>query len=138
MGDKESCPLCRGTNEMVLWQGGNLRVIAVADPNYPGYCRVIWNEHVREMTDLNDDDRLRLMRVVFVVESGLRQFLRPAKINIASLGNQVPHLHWHVIPRFEEDPCFPGAIWAPPVRVAASARSFDWLKFAAWLSDQLG
>jgi diadenosine tetraphosphate (Ap4A) HIT family hydrolase len=123
---------------MVLWQGDDLRVIAVSDANYPGYCRVIWNEHVREMTDLNENDRIGLMRVVFVVESGLRVFLRPAKINLASLGNQVPHLHWHVIPRFEDDPCFPGAIWAPPVRVIGNARSFDWSAFAAWLNDQLG
>jgi len=50
------------------------------------------------------------------VEAALRQTLKPAKINLASLGNQVPHLHWHVIPRFSDDAHFPDAVWATPRR----------------------
>jgi len=42
--------------------------------------------------------------------------LHPDKINLASLGNQVPHLHWHVIPRFKDDPHWPFAIWGRQVR----------------------
>jgi hypothetical protein len=38
------------------------------------------------------------------------------KVNLASLGNQVPHLHWHVIPRFKDDPHFPFAIWGRKMR----------------------
>ena len=96
-----SCPLCQAVGEIVLWRDQQCRVIAVPQPGYCGYCRVIWHEHVREMSDL---------------AVALREALHPAKINLASLGNQVPHLHWHVIPRFEDDPHFPDAIWASPRR----------------------
>ena len=56
------------------------------------------------------------MTVVWAVEAVLRQALEPAKINLASLGNQVPHLHWHIIPRFSDDAHFPDAVWAAPRR----------------------
>jgi len=111
-----SCPLCRRGAESVLWQDAHCRVIAAPQPGYPGLCRVIWHEHVREMTDLARERRAHLMAVVWAVEEALRQALAPAKINLASLGNQVPHLHWHVIPRFADDAHFPDAIWAAPRR----------------------
>jgi len=38
---------------------------------------------------------------------------KPTKINLASLGNMVPHLHWHVIARFEGDARWPAPVWAP-------------------------
>ena len=59
------------------------------------------------MTDLAAADREHCLRVVFAVEQALRDTLRPDKINVASLGNQVPHVHWHVIPRFADDAHFP-------------------------------
>lgn len=113
-----SCPLCHPPSETVLWRGMRCRVILVDDPDYPGFCRVVWNAHVREMTDLGAGERKFLMAVVFAVEQVLRELLRPEKINLASLGNQVPHLHWHVIPRFSDDPHFPDPIWAARRRAA--------------------
>jgi diadenosine tetraphosphate (Ap4A) HIT family hydrolase len=79
----------------------------LTDEPFAGYCRVIWNVHVREMTDLAAPNRAHLMHVVYAVESALRARLTPAKMNLASLGNQTPHLHWHVIPRFADDSHFP-------------------------------
>ncbi len=55
----------------------------------PGFCRVIWNAHVREMTDLPAANRAHLMHVVYAVESALRARLTPTKMNLASLGNVV-------------------------------------------------
>lgn len=91
----------------------------VTDENYPGFCRVILQDHVREMTDLAPQRRARLMQAVFATERALRDTLRPTKVNLASLGNMTPHLHWHVIPRFADDAHFPEAIWARPLRAAA-------------------
>jgi diadenosine tetraphosphate (Ap4A) HIT family hydrolase len=51
------------------------------------------------------------MVAVFAVEAALRAVLAPHKINVASLGNMVPHVHWHVIPRFADDAHFPNPIW---------------------------
>jgi len=110
------CPLCRRDAETPLWQDEQCRVLLTPQAGYPAFCRVIWHEHVGEMTDLSESQRGHLMTVVWAVEAALRDLLRPAKINLASLGNQVPHLHWHVIPRFEDDAHFPDAVWAAPRR----------------------
>lgn len=111
-----SCELCSRTGGELLWQDKRCRVVHAGERGYSGFCRVIWEAHVKEMTDLSEDDRLHLMEVVFAVESVVREHLEPAKINLASLGNLVPHLHWHVIPRFEDDPHFPQPIWGTPLR----------------------
>ena len=79
-----------------------------------------WNAHVREMTDLSAADRAHCMQVCFAVESALRARLAPLKMNLASLGNQVPHLHWHVIPRFADDSHFPQPVWGAAQRPAAA------------------
>ncbi len=106
------CPLCQPSGELVVWSNSHCRVLRVDDPDHPAFCRVIWSAHVREMTDLGMRERKYLMAVVFTVEQALRELLRPDKINLASLGNQVPHLHWHVIPRFRDDAHFPDPVWA--------------------------
>lgn len=71
------------------------------------------------MSDLPEPDQHRLMRVVFAVEATLRRLMQPEKINLASLGNVVPHVHWHVIPRFADDAHFPQAIWGALMRTGA-------------------
>ena len=111
-----ACELCETVGGVLLWQGERLRIVHVSEPGYPGYCRVVWEAHVKEMTDLEDEDRAHLMDVVFAVESVLREQLEPLKLNLASLGNHVPHLHWHVVPRFADDPHFPHPIWGKAVR----------------------
>jgi diadenosine tetraphosphate (Ap4A) HIT family hydrolase len=63
------------------------------------------------MTDLDPGQQQYLMSVVFAVEAVLRQLVSPDKINLASFGNMVPHLHWHVIPRWQDDRNFPEPIW---------------------------
>jgi len=106
-----ACELCDSSGGEPLWQDELCRVVLVEDRDYPGFCRIILNRHVKEMTDLDAEARQRLMEVVFAAERALRQLLQPAKINLASLGNMTPHLHWHVIPRFADDRHFPGSVW---------------------------
>lgn len=115
-----TCPLCRSEDDDIVWQDARCRVIGVDDPDYPGFCRVVWNEHVAEMTDLALADRQHLLTVVMAVEEALRTLMRPAKINLASFGNMVPHLHWHVIPRFTDDRHFPQPVWAQAQRSAVA------------------
>ena len=107
------CPLCIRTARSELWSNTLLRVIDADEPEFPGLTRVIWHDHVREMTDLTESQRHYVMSTVWVVESVMRQHLAPIKVNLAQFGNMVPHLHWHVIPRWASDPRFPDAIWAP-------------------------
>lgn len=108
-----ACPLCQTAGEDVLFSNDLYRIVAVNDPAWPGFCRVILNRHAAEMTDLPMEDRAALMNAVYVVESALRTLMNPTKINLASLGNVVPHVHWHIIPRWTDDTHFPDPIWAP-------------------------
>lgn len=118
----EDCELCQSPGGEVIWESELCRVVAVGDPDYPGFCRVILNRHVREMTDLSEDERIRLMHVLFGVERAIRALYQPDKINLASLGNMTPHLHWHVIPRWRDDRHFPQPVWATPQRAQAPLR----------------
>lgn len=111
------CPYCDGSAPgRVLWTNPRCRVLWIEETPFAGLCRVVWNTHVRELTDLGEADRTLVFNVVSVVEEGLRRLLAPDKMNLASFGTQVPHLHWHVIPRFADDSHYPEAIWAPAVR----------------------
>ena len=110
------CPLCDAAGGAILWKDAFCRVVHADEPDYPGFLRVILNRHVREMTDLPPEERLRLMAVVYGAEQAVRDVLNPDKVNLASLGNVVPHLHWHVIPRFADDPHFPNPVWGSRLR----------------------
>lgn len=106
------CVFCETLGGEVLWQDEFCRAVLVEDEHYLGFCRVILQQHVKEMTDLTIEARVRLMHVTFMVERVLRDVLQPEKINLASLGNKTPHIHWHVIPRFKTDAHFPETIWS--------------------------
>jgi len=106
------CPLCEEDGGTLLWRNTYLRVIGVNDVDYTGFTRVIWNEHQPEMTSLSEHERSLLMQAVYTIEQVQRDTLSPDKINLASLGNMVPHLHWHLIPRWRDDRHFPDPIWA--------------------------
>ena len=111
-----NCVLCKEDLKpeegQLLWRGDDCRVILVNNPDLPGFCRVIWNRHVSEMTDLSYGERDHLMSLVFAVEEAVRHVMHPDKVNIAALGNIVPHIHWHVIPRYKDDAFFPGSAWS--------------------------
>jgi diadenosine tetraphosphate (Ap4A) HIT family hydrolase len=110
------CEFCHSPGGPVLWQNDLCRVVRVDEPDYPGFCRVILKRHARELTDLNEGERGALMAVVFAVEAAVRETMQPDKMNVASLGNMTPHVHWHVVPRYRDDRHFPHPIWAAPQR----------------------
>jgi diadenosine tetraphosphate (Ap4A) HIT family hydrolase len=107
-----NCELCNPDAGDVVFASPQWRVLLVDDANYPGFCRVVWNAHVREMTDLTAVERTILMAAVWQVEQVIRDIMRPHKINLASFGNMVPHMHWHIIPRYADDAHFPNPVWA--------------------------
>ncbi|MEK8030165.1 HIT family protein [Ideonella sp. DXS29W] len=115
MAPVAGCELCaeRTTSAWTeVVADARLRVVRVLDaPDFPAFYRVIWRDHVAELSDLSDDDRAHCLAAVVAVEAALRAALAPTKINLAALGNMVPHLHWHVIARFDWDSHFPQPIW---------------------------
>lgn len=118
----EDCELCDAPGGEVVWESSLCRVVMVTDPDYPGFCRIILHRHLQEMTDLPRQERTQLMNVVFAVETAVRSLYRPDKINLASLGNMTPHVHWHLIPRWRDDRHFPNPIWAKPQRAHVQRR----------------
>jgi diadenosine tetraphosphate (Ap4A) HIT family hydrolase len=127
----EGCFFCEQEGGEVLFRNDLLRVVWIDEPDYPGFCRVVANTHVAEILDLSEDDQRLFMQFVFAIAHAQRVFLRPDKINLASLGNQVPHLHWHVIPRWKTDANFPNSVWSPKERegdVPATPEQVDQLR----------
>ena len=116
----QGCELCALSVPTVV-ANDKFAVILVDDASYPGFARVIWKEHVREMSDLADEDRLLLNDAVWKLELAVREVMEPLKVNVASLGNVVPHLHWHVIPRYADDAHFPAPVWAQAARTTEAA-----------------
>ncbi|MBB3120259.1 HIT family protein [Pseudoduganella violacea] len=125
MSVNKPCDLCTllaafagGDDASLIWRDERLSVVLVDEPGYPGYCRVVWNAHVKEMTDLAPEDREHVMRAVWQVELAQREVMAPHKVNVASFGNMTPHVHWHVIPRYTDDAHFPNPTWGAQQREA--------------------
>lgn len=137
MKPEAGCELCAGEGGVLLWRDDFARVMRVPDEAFPAFCRVVLRRHVREMTDLEAPERERLMRVVFACEQALREVVRPDKVNLASLGNQTPHLHWHVIGRFSDDSRFPDPVWAPARRSGRPRQAPDDALLARRLAELL-
>lgn len=110
------CALCDASGSPVVFEGNRFRVVRAEEPGYPAFYRLIWTDHVGEFSDLDAADRALCLEAVVIVEKLLREHLHPAKVNLAALGNVVPHLHWHVIARFDWDPAWPAPVWAAAQR----------------------
>lgn len=117
------CPLCHDDAGLLVHRRPLYRVVRVTDTlAHPAFYRVIVNAHVAEFSTLSAAERIAVMEAVVLVEQALLRELSTTKVNLASLGNVVPHLHWHVIARFADDAQFPAPIWAPAVREREPAR----------------
>lgn len=110
------CPLCTAVGDALVFHSEKFRVIRADEAGFPAFYRVVWTAHVAEFSDLTLEDRNLCMAAVTGVDLALRAQLQPAKINLAALGNVVPHLHWHVIARFDWDSHFPAPVWGQAQR----------------------
>ena len=81
------CELCLPSVYPIVWENNKFRINEIDDPSYSAYYRVQHIQHIKEMTDLNESERDELMKVVFIVESAIKIYYKPDKINLASLGN---------------------------------------------------
>ncbi|MBS0454753.1 MAG: HIT family protein [Proteobacteria bacterium] len=120
-----SCPLCEGSGGRLVYETKKFRVIHASEAGFPAFYRLIWREHVREFSELSRDNRILCMDAVTVIEQAMRELLSPTKINLATLGNVVPHLHWHVIARFDWDSHFPSPVWSAAQRERAPQREAE-------------
>ena len=113
-----SCELCQSGTGEILWRDADWRLVRVTDAAFPGFYRLISNHHVAEFSQLSPQARQRCVELLAWVEALVIRHLQPTKINLASLGNVVPHLHWHLVARFDWDSHYPSPIWAAAQRAA--------------------
>jgi len=79
---------------------------------YRGHGVLVFDpRHVTRLTELSADERLALFDDLHVSQQAIERVTRPEHVNVASLGNVVPHLHWHIIPRYFDDARWGGPIW---------------------------
>ncbi|MBA2672067.1 HIT family protein [Ramlibacter sp.] len=116
------CPLCDADGGTLVVRTPRWRLIRADEEGFPAFYRVVWNAHVAEFSQLGAAERAECMEAVAEVEGALLRQLQPAKVNLAALGNMVPHLHWHVIARFGWDSRYPSPVWAPQARPVDAAR----------------
>ena len=124
------CPLCEARDEagiVATLTSGD--VVLQDDGDFPGYCILVCGRHVPELHQLSADERRAWIEDIAAVERAITAVCKPDKINLAMLGNLVPHLHCHVIPRSPSDPYWGAAPFAPDRKPPPlSAPTFDTLK----------
>jgi diadenosine tetraphosphate (Ap4A) HIT family hydrolase len=123
-----ACPACRGewpaAGDRIADLGLSVASLA-ADQFFPGWTVLVLKRHVTELFHLAPAERAALTEEVAAVAAALAAVFRPAKVNYGLLGNQLPHSHWHVIPRLRDDPAPREAPWGVPhqsVALTAPAR----------------
>ena len=70
----------------------------------------------KEMSDVPAEIKFEIYDLLDIIEKKMRSYYAPEKINIASFGNYLPHLHWHIMARFREDSFFPEPMWGEKQR----------------------
>ena len=111
------CPMCSKWNDdtdLRIVEFPHTYVTLNRDQFFPGYCFLFTRAHVTELFHLDQPTRAAIMEEVNSVAAALFAAFQPAKINYELLGNMVPHMHWHLAPRFTDDPLWPRPIWSEP------------------------
>jgi len=109
------CQMCTKWHdepEMRIAMLERCHVMLNRDQFFPGYCFVFTRSHVTELFHLDPAVRTEVMEEVSAVAAALHRAFNPTKINYELLGNMVPHMHWHIVPRFSDDPLWPRPIWS--------------------------
>lgn len=111
------CPMCHRWNDDEDLRIAELQhscLILNRDQFFPGYTLLFTKNHVTELFDLDKTVRSELMEEINLTASALFKAFSPTKINYELLGNMVPHMHWHIVPRFATDALWPRPIWSEP------------------------
>lgn len=112
-----NCPMCTRWQDEASLRIAEMKhclVMLNRDQFFPGYTLVFTREHVTELFHLDKAVRQEVMEEVSTVAAALHRVFQPTKMNYELLGNMVPHMHWHLVPRFNDDPLWPRPIWSDP------------------------
>ena len=117
-----ACPACerierirRGADAEFVATLAESHVVLADEQAYRGYCILFAKEHHEQLFDLALDRQLRLYEDVARVGKAIVRELAPVRLNVACLGNMVTHVHWHLTPRYADDPEPQHPIWVRPL-----------------------
>lgn len=108
------CKICSGAwprADHFIIDLGLSKVFLHDDQFFPGWTVVVFHLHTTELFHLPPAERLQLMEEVSLVAKVVAQIYEARKINYELLGNQIPHIHWHIIPRLAADPAPGEPVW---------------------------
>jgi diadenosine tetraphosphate (Ap4A) HIT family hydrolase len=120
------CTACAGSWPPVdhyIADCGLSRAYLAEDQFFTGWTILVLKRHATELCDLTREERGQLIEEVNGLAVCLMKVFCPVKVNYGLLGNQLPHVHWHVIPRLADDPAPRDPVWA--VHHAAERLSAD-------------
>lgn len=112
--------------EIDQWALSNVRLMN--DANFPWLVLVPTRASIREVHELPAADRAQLIEEIARAAWALESMVKPHKINVAALGNQVPQLHVHVIARFTSDAAWPNPVWGKVEKTAYAAEAIETFK----------
>jgi diadenosine tetraphosphate (Ap4A) HIT family hydrolase len=121
----EDCEICRGAprmnDENPYWvaelETGN--VVLGWNQMIPGYTLFLSKAHVSELHDFPPATRARFLEEMAIVAAAVWKAFAPRKLNYEMLGNSVAHAHWHIFPRYDDDPNPAWPVWNNEAWVAA-------------------
>jgi diadenosine tetraphosphate (Ap4A) HIT family hydrolase len=91
-------------DEEVVWEFPHSVALLGTWQFYHGYCVLVARRHASELSQLGADERRDFLDEMCRLAAAIEKAFRPHKLNYELLGNQVPHLHWHIFPRSADDP----------------------------------
>jgi diadenosine tetraphosphate (Ap4A) HIT family hydrolase len=109
-----TCTICSGQwphGDYWIADCGTSIAYLFDDQFFPGWTVLVLKRHATEIFQLSAEERSRLFEEISAVAQALMDVFRPIKINYELLGNQLPHIHWHVIPRLTNDPAHRDPVW---------------------------
>jgi diadenosine tetraphosphate (Ap4A) HIT family hydrolase len=89
------------------------------EPSEIPWLKIFTQDAYKEMSNVPKEIRVEIYDLLDIIEKEMLAYYKPKKINIASFGNYMPHVHWHIMARFEEDSYFPEPMWGTKQREAS-------------------
>ena len=98
----------------MIYENKNLR-IEIEESEIP-WLKIFTQHPYKEMSEVPSEIKFEIYELLDIIEKEMLSYYHPKKINIASFGNYMPHVHWHIMARFEEDAYFPEPMWGTKQR----------------------
>lgn len=115
MSRNPACWMCRGLEDQNPLNICDLTYSIARlnrDQYFRGYTFVVFKRHETELHRLNDSEREGFLEEMVRISGALDQVFKPDKMNYEILGNKMPHLHWHLIPRYKSEPFWGEPVWS--------------------------